>query len=420
MLGNVCMFVALWIVSRGCERRKHFYLRAALSFVAFCGLRYLFFSLVFPLAPSPLNQTLKMIGFTVIFVLLGIVMVVCFDVDFWRTLFCANTAYCTQHIAVRIFSIVDRLCGKDIGYWDILIFVASCAVVLGTLYFIMSKMKITKIIIANKALLLVSTLIIATSIILDMLIMDARRYGWDLRYFNNITSIIIVLLIMLFQVSIVRRQNVEMERDTIKEILENEREQYLYEKRMIDVINIKCHDLKHQLNSDVKGQMTDEIKMAVDAYACSFKTGNVALDVILTRKSFSCMEKKIELNCLADGKILSCMKETEIYSLFGNILDNAIEAVERLPEGEKRVILVNVEKRGGFVFIREENYYGGRLECVGGIPQTTKVDKNFHGYGMKSIVSIVKNYGGEIRIETVEDRFTLKIAIPVAAEASVQ
>ena len=55
-------------------------------------------------------------------------------------------------------------------------------------------------------------------------------------------------------------------------------------------------------------------------------TGNHALDVILTEKSLICKQKEIKLTCMADGKQLAFMQTTDLYSIFGNLLNNSIEA----------------------------------------------------------------------------------------------
>lgn len=411
ILGNVCMFASLLILCRKTPRRDLFWVRLPLSFVAFCALRFIIFSLLLPLLPPPVDRILNMAAFALIFALLWVVVRVCYDCDFWMALFCANIGYSMQHVAQRLYMICNRTFSNDMGNWNILLYLFMIVLVLALLYLAVRRLRITKIIVASRTLLLVSTLIVGTAVILDLVMFEAIRSGWDIRTLYYISSMIIAVLIMMVQVSLIRKHNVEMERDTLKEILENEREQYLYEKQMIDAINIKLHDLKHQLAGGA--QVSEEMKEAIGAYERNYRTENVALDVILTRKSFSCREKGIEFTCMADGRLLSFMKETEIYSLFGNILDNAIEAVEALEDEKKRIITLNVEKRGWFVVIREENYFSGRLQYEDGLPRTTKVDKYFHGYGMKSIRSIVKKYDGELKVDTPEDRFVLKIAIPI-------
>ena len=55
------------------------------------------------------------------------------------------------------------------------------------------------------------------------------------------------------------------------------------------------------------------------------KTGNRALDVVLTMERMICEGSDIEFSCLVNGALLNFMEESDIYSLFGNLLDNAIE-----------------------------------------------------------------------------------------------
>ena len=87
------------------------------------------------------------------------------------------------------------------------------------------------------------------------------------------------------------------------------------------------------------------------------------------------------------------MEDMDISALFGNILDNAIESVQKLNEQEKRLIHLSVAKQKQFLRIRCENYCEEQLKFENGMPVTTKKDRRFHGFGMKSI----KKYGGEIR-----------------------
>jgi sensor histidine kinase regulating citrate/malate metabolism len=107
------------------------------------------------------------------------------------------------------------------------------------------------------------------------------------------------------------------------------------------------------------------------------------------------------------------MEPMDISTLFGNALDNAIESVRKLPQEEKRLIHVAVARQKDFLRIRVENYYEGNLVFENGLPATTKEDKEYHGYGLKSIRSTVKKYGGSITIDTNENWFELRILIPL-------
>jgi sensor histidine kinase regulating citrate/malate metabolism len=116
---------------------------------------------------------------------------------------------------------------------------------------------------------------------------------------------------------------------------------------------------------------------------------------------------------VADGKLLDFMDVMDICTVFGNALDNAIECAEKIPENEKRLIYVSVFSQKSFVVVRFENYYEGDLLFEGGLPATTKGDRNFHGYGIKSIKHVAEKYGGTVAIKTEKNWFELRIIIPL-------
>jgi len=64
------------------------------------------------------------------------------------------------------------------------------------------------------------------------------------------------------------------------------------------------------------------------------------------------------------------------------------------------------------LYIQLENYYAGQLNLQDGLPQTRKTDRENHGYGLKSIRSIVHAYGGELNLRTEGQIFYLEIMIP--------
>lgn len=107
------------------------------------------------------------------------------------------------------------------------------------------------------------------------------------------------------------------------------------------------------------------------------------------------------------------MKDSDIYSLFGNLLDNAIEAVSALDDG-KRIIGLRVRAVGDLLSINAHNYYENKLTLDNGIPETTKKDKQYHGFGLKSIQYVCDKYGGDLSINTQNNVFTVNILFPLA------
>ena len=116
---------------------------------------------------------------------------------------------------------------------------------------------------------------------------------------------------------------------------------------------------------------------------------------------------------MADGKQLNRLSEADIYSLFGNMLDNAIESVVKIKDRQKRLISLHVIQDKQFIRIRTENYCEENVQFQDGIPITTKKDKRFHGYGMKSMKKIVEKYGGSVMAGKADNWFELKILIPM-------
>ena len=143
------------------------------------------------------------------------------------------------------------------------------------------------------------------------------------------------------------------------------------------------------------------------------------LDVILAEKSLYCERNGIVLTAIADGAKLRFMGQFDLYSLFENAVSNAIEAVNKAQEVEKRFIRLRVDAPAGMVCIHVENYCPEKPVFVGGLPKTTKHDKNYHGFGVRSMQMIAEKYGGGLSARVEWDIFNLDIAIPIAQQTTI-
>lgn len=220
-----------------------------------------------------------------------------------------------------------------------------------------------------------------------------------------------------------RELEMKYELDSIHNVLETQYVQYRQSRESIDLVNRKYHDLKHQIaalraESDPQRRQAwlDAMESDIAVYEAQNKTGNSVLDTVLTSKSLYCQKHKINLTCVADGSLLSFMDVTDICTIFGNALDNAIESVLQLSDKDERLIHLSVSAQKGFLLILEENYYGGDLKFKDGLPVSTKGDDRFHGFGVKSIRYSAQRYGGNIAITTEEQWFRLKILIPLPSD----
>ena len=76
---------------------------------------------------------------------------------------------------------------------------------------------------------------------------------------------------------------------------------------------------------------------------------------------------------------------------------------------------MTVSQQKNFLILRFENYYEGDLKMKEGRLLTTKKEKEFHGYGIKSIRYTVSKYDGAVSIDAKENWFEMKILIPMKA-----
>ena len=234
----------------------------------------------------------------------------------------------------------------------------------------------------------------------------------------TLQSIMIPLFVMINQRNYMGQWHLQKEMSAQEQLFMMNKAQYELSKENIELINRKCHDLKHQIaglrnitDSEERRQVVDSIEKSVMIYDSILHTGNPILDTVLTEKSLVCQVNGIRMHGIIDGKLLFFMDAIDIYTLFGNALDNAIEANRKVEE-EKRCISILIHEKVNLIFIQIENPYSEALHFKHGLPQTSKADKDYHGFGMESIRTMAEKYGGFLTLETGQDIFVLRITIP--------
>lgn len=240
------------------------------------------------------------------------------------------------------------------------------------------------------------------------------------RRWLSLYSVQVLLAVILYlQNELFKKSEMRKELEIMNLLWKMEQEQYRISKENIALINQKCHDLKHQIyalrnvKETERKQYLDEIAQSVQIYEAMVQTGNEVLDTILTEKSLYCKERGITVSCVADGGQLDFINTVDLYAILGNAIDNAIEAVEKFEQQEKRQIDVRIYRKEQFVVINVINPLKESLVYEDGLPVTTKGNKRFHGFGLKSIKYMVKKCGGILNIKEENDCFSLMILIPI-------
>ena len=208
----------------------------------------------------------------------------------------------------------------------------------------------------------------------------------------------------------------EEELSVIRSLWNEDRKHYEMQKESMEMINIKCHDLRHQIrrlresDSPASKRAMEEIENSIYVYDSMFRTGSEVLDVILSDYSLRCRKSEVQLTCMADGGKIAFMDELDVYSLFGNMLENALEYEQTVTEKENRFISLTVHSDGDGVRIHTENYYDG--DTIAEEIVTSKKDKYNHGFGIKSMKKIVEKYNGKTDIIIADDMFQVDIFLP--------
>lgn len=242
--------------------------------------------------------------------------------------------------------------------------------------------------------------------------------------FNIVLQFYCITLLYL-QSALFKKSSMRKELETIQLLWHQQKGQYQLSKETVELINHKCHDLKHQVQAiravkDEKERETylEKIEKSVQIYSAIVRTGNEILDTILTEKSLICENSGIHINCVADGSLLAFMNPVDLYTLFGNALDNAIEAVRKLESKEKRVIDIMLYARQSFLMLQIVNPMCGEVKFEDGLPLTTKAKNGYHGYGMKSMLHTIQKYEGHLTTEVKNGCFYFNVMLPLERDSN--
>lgn len=327
----------------------------------------------------------------------------CHKLSAEQTIYIGVSAYSMQNLFANLkFFLLYRYSIDSTLVFELLTFVLMIGLYAAFYYFFVCswnrqfKLELP----INKMYLLVSAgvILLVLNVLSSYMIntnMDSQGLS-DICLLYTICSVLILLLL----VGVNDRTYFQYEKDTLRQLLREQERQRSLSERTISMINIKCHDMKHQfleLQQKADSSYVQESLDFIHIYDSFFKSGNKHVDLVLTEKSLLCQGDNIALSCTVDGAALDFMDATDIYTFFGNAMDNAIECEQKYPE-EKRSITVNVRRcNGGFVSIVIENYNEEQPKFTNGVLKTSKADKQQHGFGTKSMRYIISTlYGGNI------------------------
>lgn len=185
------------------------------------------------------------------------------------------------------------------------------------------------------------------------------------------------------------------------------------------VVRIR-HDMKNSLETALyllqENQLEDakkylvEITNGIKDVEKVINTGNSAVDSILNIKFSKIRECRIDIT--TDIIIPKELKITfeQAVAFLGNIMDNAVEACEALPENQ-RYIKLKMRYEPHMLFLNLENAMSEENIQASKILKSRKEDKLLHGLGMKNVQKVVEDFQGTMRSEVKDGKFILKAVL---------
>lgn len=391
------------------ERRPHFVWRAIVCILALCG------SVVFLSYLQSLMEINNWLVFSfpyfMILVLFGTALGLCFeassDVVLLTLLLPSTAQLCASAVGDIVYYLMgwtrDRFYLCDLISITIICCVCAALVKLyDRLYFYDAD--------TYRVINILSYCVVLCIFVLNGFTPDITdrftRYVVVAGYRFLMSVFVFFLIFSLLYVGRVRYQ-----KSLAEVLLKKEEQQYAMARELTELASMKYHDMKHMEKFGLTREFLKQDEKRLALYGCVVNCGDPALNTILTEKSIVCKNNKIDFTMMVDGAILDFMLPVDIYALFGNALDNAVNCLVGLPE-EERHLKLRVARVGSMVSIICENVCHDKLKFENGLPQTKKADTYNHGFGTKSIASICKKYHAEFHMSCDGQCFTLKILIP--------
>lgn len=233
----------------------------------------------------------------------------------------------------------------------------------------------------------------------------------------NILGLLLLSLLSfigLFQAVIVlaRQQQLE-EQNMLAEV--NQSYYAAMEQQHFAIRRLK-HDLANHLAVAVtlpEAQREDYIKSLMEdsAFGRSLQyCADPVVNAVLTVKEEQMSRYGIRLEARIDIPKELPFEKTDICALFSNALDNAGEACRRLPEAEREVSVKSRAQKGLFCLEVTNPTVGAQKNLL---LQTSKADKENHGFGLRSMKEVVERNRGAMEIRVEGERFEVFLYMPL-------
>ncbi len=229
-------------------------------------------------------------------------------------------------------------------------------------------------------------------------------------------SIVFALLLPLGQIALTRQR---VENARLEGLMhERYRGTMLHQGASEEMARI-LHDLRNQAaciaqtdDEDVRQRHLASIEEEISTWRTVRYTGVATLDVVLNQKRRAARQAGVEFQATPLALPEGFMPSVDVCSVFGNALDNALEACARMPEGSYRYVDVALSRAGSYLAAVMKNPYAGDVRHAADGALLSSKRTNAAGYGMASIRRSVEGHGGTVQVSCQDGEFRLALLIP--------
>ncbi|WP_373600458.1 GHKL domain-containing protein [Paraclostridium bifermentans] len=272
--------------------------------------------------------------------------------------------------------------------------------------------------------------VISNNIILSKILIEWRNsipiLQDEWHYFDQLVIPKLVVASCIVIILLFRRVIKENKLKAQEELMQNKLDMQYSHYISIQESHMKVRQLYHDINNHIYcidnlknnskevNEYVNNLKDEIKEFKSIHNTGNMILDIIINEKSELCTKKGIKFTCDINFSKIDFMKPIDLCSIFTNILDNAIEACDKInDEYINKYIRIKGTIAKSFFIIKCENSKVNDIEIRKNRFLTDKKDKFTHGIGIKSIKSSLEKYNGELLFEDDKNKFVLNIYIPL-------
>lgn len=223
--------------------------------------------------------------------------------------------------------------------------------------------------------------------------------------------------------------------------LQGEREKHFVEEQHMKAMKRRLEEAENfygsirKIRHEMKGHMTnikglvagekygeveryiEKLDETIQELDYKFSTGNAVTDVIINDKYRRAVKSGIAFRVKFEYRETDTISAFDMGIVLNNLLDNAIEACEKL-EQEKRHISLTLKRKNNFLLVEVDNSFDGRLQWKEGeeVPATIKHSGlpdilMEHGVGLKNVKDVAERYLGYMNIKAGEDVFKVTVML---------